>query len=390
LEIFELAPQEAEMIKFENVSKTYKDGFKAVKSLDFEIQKGEFIVFIGPSGCGKTTTMKMVNRLIPHTEGTITIDGKDITKQNPVTLRRNIGYVIQQIGLLPHYTIEDNVALVPTLKGWEERKKKQKVQELLHLVGLDPATFANRYPKELSGGQQQRVGVARALAADQDIILMDEPFGALDPITREQLQDEFLRLQKEMNKTIVFVTHDMGEAIKMGDRIAIMKDGELLQIDTPEKLLREPAHGFVEEFIGKNRIYQNPELISIREIMRTEPATTLPRRSPERALSTMRQKRTDTLLVVDDQHRLLGIVSAYDLQASINKIQTIEEKMIPSDPVLLDTATAKDALMKISEARLGIIPVVNEAGTLQGVVTRGSLISILADQWKEEEEEGQL
>ncbi len=222
------------MLTFENVSKTYKDGFQAVKSLSFEVEKGEFLVLIGPSGCGKTTTLKMINRLLPHTSGTIAIDGQDIMRQNVVNLRRNIGYVIQQIGLFPHYTIEENIALVPTLKGWDARKKKQRVEELLYLVGLDPAVYAKRFPKELSGGQQQRVGVARALAADPEIILMDEPFGALDPITREQLQEEFLKLQKEMNKTIVFVTHDMDEAIRMGDRIAVLKDGNFCKSIPPK------------------------------------------------------------------------------------------------------------------------------------------------------------
>lgn len=373
------------MLKFDQVSKTYKDGFKAVKSLSFEVDKGEFLVLIGPSGCGKTTTMKMINRLIPHTSGKITIDGKDITKQNVVNLRRNIGYVIQQIGLLPHYTIEDNITLVPSLKGWNEKKRKQRAEELLHMVGLDPAMFAKRFPKELSGGQQQRIGVARALAANPDIILMDEPFGALDPITREQIQDEFLKLQKEMNKTIVFVTHDMDEAVKMGDRIAIMKDGELLQLDTPEKLLRDPSHGFVEEFIGKNRIYQNPDLLPVTEVMRTSLATVHPHRSPERAISYMRQKRTETLLVVDDKNRLLGIVSVYDLQNSKESIKTIEEKMMPVATTLSTKASAKDALVSISESKFGIIPVVDDAGVLVGLVTRGSLISILAGQWKEDE-----
>jgi len=239
------------MVEFDNVSKVHKNGFQSVRSLSFRVHRGEFLVVIGPSGCGKTTTLKMVNRLIPHTSGTITVDGRDIARQNVVELRRNIGYVIQQIGLIPHYTIEENIALVPGLKGWDRRKIRKRVEELLHLVGLDPAVFARRYPKELSGGQQQRVGVARAMAADPALILMDEPFGALDPITRDQLQDEFLRLQKEFRKTVIFVTHDMDEAIRLGDRIAVLKDGELLQLDTPEQLLTNPVHGFVEQFIGK-------------------------------------------------------------------------------------------------------------------------------------------
>lgn len=373
------------MLTFDNVSKTYKDGFQAVKSLSFEVKKGEFLVLIGPSGCGKTTTLKMINRLLPHTSGTIAIDGQDITRQNVVTLRRNIGYVIQQIGLFPHYTIEQNIGLVPTLKGWDARKKKQRVEELLHLVGLDPAVYAKRFPKELSGGQQQRVGVARALAADPEIILMDEPFGALDPITREQLQEEFLKLQKEMNKTIVFVTHDMDEAIRMGDRIAVLKDGELLQIDTPEKLLTNPAHGFVEQFIGKNRIFQKPDLLPVTEVMRDNPATIDPHRSPQRAIAVMRQRRTDTLLVVDNQRRLLGIVSAYDLQT--DGIPTVQHVMRPIQPVLHVQATAKDALLTMADTQFGLIPVVDDAGGLVGVVTKGSLITVLAGQWQQKKAE---
>jgi osmoprotectant transport system ATP-binding protein len=369
------------MLKFENVSKTYPSGYQAVKSMNFEIAAGEFVVLIGPSGCGKTTTMKMINRLMPHTEGAITINGKDITKVNPVELRRNIGYVIQQVGLFPHYTIEENIALIPQLKGWNETKKKQRVHEMLHMIGLEPADFATRYPRELSGGQQQRVGVARALAADPEIVLMDEPFGALDPITREQLQDELVRLQKSVKKTIVFVTHDMDEALKLGDRIAVIKDGSLLQIDTPEKLLKEPSHGYVEEFIGKQRIYQNPEFISIKDIMREHPATALPSLSPVRALAMMRQRRTDTLILVDDLGKLSGIVSAYDLQSKMEEIQTIQEISIPADPYLDETATAQDALIAIRDAKFGIIPVVGKNKRIIGVVTRASLLTVFADHW---------
>ncbi|OXM85622.1 ABC transporter ATP-binding protein [Paenibacillus rigui] len=369
------------MLKFEHVGKTYPNGYQAVKSMNFEIAAGEMIALIGPSGCGKTTTMKMINRLVPHTEGTITIHGKDIMKEDPVELRRSIGYVIQQVGLFPHYTIEDNIALIPHLKGWTEARKKQRVHEMLHLIGLEPGQFAKRYPRELSGGQQQRVGVARALAADPEIVLMDEPFGALDPITREQLQDELIRLQKSVQKTIVFVTHDMDEALKLGDRIAVIKEGELLQLDTPEKLLKAPAHGFVETFIGKNRIYQNPEFISVQEIMRDNPATVLPSRSPARALSYMRQRRTDTLLVGDDNGRLLGIVSAYDLQTKLEAIETVEEIMQPAEPFLEENATAQDALIAISDAKFGIIPVVNHNHKITGVITRASLLTAFADHW---------
>ena len=379
------------MLKFENVSKTYPDGFQAVKSLNFEVGEGEIVALIGPSGCGKTTTMKMINRLIPHTEGTITIRGRDICKENPVALRRNIGYVIQQIGLFPHFTVEENIALLPTLKGWERREKKRRVEELLHMVGLDPAQFAGRYPRELSGGQQQRVGVARALAADPEIVLMDEPFGALDPITREQLQDELLALQKEVKKTIVFVTHDMDEALKLGDRIAVMKDGVLLQFDTPDKLLKEPAHGFVEQFIGKKRIYQNPEFIPVTDVMREHPSIVNASRSPARALNLMRQRKTDTLLVADDDGRLVGIVSAYDLQARMEDVETVAEITIPPEPYLDLSATAKDALFAIERARFGIVPVVGANRNVVGVVTKGSLLTVFSKYWTGEkgEEKGE-
>ena len=218
------------MIIFDHVGKKYEGGFQAVQDVSFQIERGELLVLIGPSGSGKSTTMKMINRIIPHTTGTIRVNGKDNTTYNPSELRRNIGYVIQQVGLFPHYTIAQNIALVPQLKGWNEKAIEERVEELLLLVGLDPELHASRYPKELSGGQQQRVGIARALAAKPDILLMDEPFSALDPITREELQKELLTLHEQLDITIVFVTHDMDEALTMGDRIAIMKDGRLLQL----------------------------------------------------------------------------------------------------------------------------------------------------------------
>jgi osmoprotectant transport system ATP-binding protein len=373
------------MIKFENVTKTYDGGFQAVKTVDFEIHEGELLVLIGPSGSGKSTTMKMINRIIPHTSGTISINGKDVKSYDAAELRRNIGYVIQQVGLFPHYTIEKNIAVVPQLKGWNEKDIKSRVTELLVLVGLDPEIHATRYPKELSGGQQQRVGIARALAADPDIILMDEPFSALDPLTREQLQAELITLHKKLKKTIVFVTHDMDEALKMGDRIAIMKDGSLLQLDTPEKILHEPAHGFVEEFIGKHRIIQNPELMPVTEIMSESIVTSLPHRSPERAISLIRQRKITHLIIADDDKQILGIVSAYDLIKEFNNIKTVDEIMLPADPVLLDSATAKDAIIMIDEAPHGMIPVVDENRKIVGLVTRGSLLSAMSSPWTDTE-----
>ncbi len=239
------------MIQFENVSKLFQDGTTAVNSINLTINKGELFVLIGPSGSGKTTTLKMINRLIDITNGTILIDGKKLSEYNIHELRWNIGYVLQQIALFPHLTIAENIAVVPEMKKWTKEKIAARVDELLEMVGLEPQTYKNRKPKELSGGQQQRIGVIRALAADPEIILMDEPFSALDPISREKLQDDIVSLQKAIKKTIVFVTHDMQEALKLGDRICIMKDGEIVQTGTPEELINNPVNDFVKDFIGR-------------------------------------------------------------------------------------------------------------------------------------------
>ncbi|PGZ97424.1 glycine/betaine ABC transporter ATP-binding protein [Bacillus pseudomycoides] len=261
------------MIQFERVSKTFDDGTKAVDSLQLEIRKGEFFVLIGPSGCGKTTTMKMINRLIETTEGSIFIDGKNIRDYNIHELRWNIGYVLQQIALFPHMTIAENIAVVPEMRKWSKSKIQKRVDELLEMVGLDPNIYRGRMPDELSGGQKQRVGVVRALAANPKIVLMDEPFSALDPLSREQLQRDLVALQRKIQKTIVFVTHDMQEALSLGDRICIMKDGRVVQLDTPEVILQNPANAFVEEFIGKPRVsswYDNRKVEDIVSILAQE------------------------------------------------------------------------------------------------------------------------
>lgn len=238
------------MISFENVSKNYQDGTTAVDSISFTVNQGEFFVLIGPSGSGKTTTLKMMNRLISLTEGTITINGKNINDYNIHELRWNMGYVLQQIALFPHMTIEENIAIVPELKQWDKDKIHHRVTELLEMVGLDSDVYRTRKPIELSGGEQQRVGVIRALAADPDILLMDEPFSALDPISREKLQEDLIHLQKAIKKTIVFVTHDMSEAMKLADRICLMNHGKIIQLGTPEELIRHPKNEFVRNFVG--------------------------------------------------------------------------------------------------------------------------------------------
>ncbi len=261
------------MIEFRSVSKTYagSDG-PVVNDLSFEVLEGEICVLVGPSGCGKTTTMRMVNRLIEPTEGEILIDGEPNTAMSGTQLRRKIGYAIQQIGLFPHRTIAENIATVPGLLGWDKGRISERVDELLELVGLDPDDYRDRYPAELSGGQQQRVGVARAMAADPPIMLMDEPFGAVDPITRERLQEEFLNIQKNIKKTIVFVTHDIDEAIRMGDKIAILRQGGFLeQYDSPENILTSPASDFVASFVGADRFLKRLSLLRV-EDMQLEPA----------------------------------------------------------------------------------------------------------------------
>ena len=261
------------MIEFRGVSKTYPGSDRpVVDDLSFEILEGEICVLVGPSGCGKTTTMRMVNRLIEPTEGEILIGGEPNTRMSGTQLRRKIGYAIQQIGLFPHRTIAENIATVPSLLGWDKQRTRGRVDELLELVGLDPDEYRDRYPAELSGGQQQRVGVARAMAADPPIMLMDEPFGAVDPITRERLQDEFLNIQQDIKKTIVFVTHDIDEAIKIGDKIAILKQGGLLaQYDAPENILSDPNSEFVASFVGSDRILKRLSLTRVGD-MQLEPA----------------------------------------------------------------------------------------------------------------------
>jgi osmoprotectant transport system ATP-binding protein len=256
------------MIELERLTKRYpRHSAPAVDALDLSITEGEIVVLVGPSGCGKTTTLKMINRIIEPTSGTIRLQGEDVTRADPDQLRRRIGYVIQQVGLFPHQTIGRNITTVPRLLGWPRRRIDERLDELLHLVGMEPAIYRDRFPKELSGGQRQRVGVARALAADPPVMLMDEPFGALDPISRDRLQNEFLRLQQEIGKTIVFVTHDIDEAIKMGDRIAILKTGGVLaQYAAPAELLMQPADEFVEDFVGADRALKRLALTRVRDI----------------------------------------------------------------------------------------------------------------------------
>jgi osmoprotectant transport system ATP-binding protein len=285
-------------IELDGLTKRYPgQDAPAVDNVTMVIPDGELVAFIGPSGCGKTTTMKMINRLIEPTSGSVRIGGEDVLRLPPDQLRRRIGYVIQQIGLFPHLTIAENVALVPRLLGWPKARTRERVEELLHLVGLDPASFARRLPRQLSGGQQQRVGVARALAADPPVMLMDEPFGATDPITREHLQNEFLRLQRELRKTIIFVTHDFEEALKLGDRIAVFRErSQIAQYDTPARILAEPADEYVASFIGGDTTLKRLALITVGELTAAGSAPADGSRLPHVAATATLRDALDTMV----------------------------------------------------------------------------------------------
>jgi osmoprotectant transport system ATP-binding protein len=362
------------LIKFEKVSKAYVSGTYAVRSLDLEIEQGELIVLVGPSGCGKTTTLKMINRLIEPNSGQIFIKGRDIQEINPAILRRQIGYVIQQVGLFPHMTIAQNVGLVMKLLGKSPREREERVNELLDMVGFDPEIYRNRYPRELSGGQQQRIGVLRALAADPEIILMDEPFGALDPITREQLQDELKRLQNNLRKTIVFVTHDMDEALKLADRIVVMREGKVVQIGTPEELLRSPADDFVREFIGKKRLFRNPEDVFVGDIMLDKPVTGNAEMGAAEAFQRMQTHQVNSLLIVDERGVLQGILTSRGVQKAIQAAsrQKVGELMEPVAETVCPEETVLAATAIMARSKFSLLPVVNGQGILKGLLTNAS------------------
>lgn len=369
------------MISFENVCKTYEAGQTILHDINLDVREGELLVLIGPSGSGKTTLLRMINRLTEPTRGRITVRNQDIGRVNPVELRRNIGYVIQNIGLLPHMTIAENIAIVPRLKKWDKAVYMNRVAELLRMVNLDPDVYAGRYPSELSGGQQQRVGVVRALAADPPVILMDEPFSALDPISREQLQDELVRLQEAIRKTIIFVTHDMDEALKIADRICILDKGRIAQLDTPERILRHPAGEFVRNFIGENRLRRSERLPSIREVM-AEPVTARPEKGMAAALSQMRMQKVDTLLVVDRNSILLGKASMWDIHAHYHEESMTLKDIAQTDLVtVLEEQPLLDAIQAINKNAIAYLPVVDEKNRLQGVITRASLVNVMDEKF---------
>jgi len=363
------------MIRLDKVTKVYPDGTEAVKEVSFEVSKGEFCVLLGPSGCGKTTTMKMINLLIPITGGNIYIDGVDNTKMDENELRRNIGYAIQEIGLFPNMSVGQNIETVPALKGWPKAERRQRAEELLELMGMDSSEFIDKYPSELSGGQCQRVGVARALGGDPPIVLMDEPFGAIDPITRVRLQDEFLKIQQEIKKTIIFVTHDIYEAIKMGDKVVLMKEGRLVQYDTPANLLYRPKNEFVENFVGADRALKGLQLIRVKEVMRSSPPAV---KSDEKAIAVrerMEREGTNWLAVVNDDGKFLGWVD----QANLGRGDSVEDIMSPSAVTATANTVLNEALSLMLSSRLRNLAVVNGDNRLQGVVSFDAIQKALSE-----------
>ncbi len=378
------------MIRLKNISKSYNQGPMVVDELDLEINKGELVVLVGESGCGKTTTMKMINRLIEPTSGDIFIDGQNIKSFNKNDLRRNIGFVIQNVGLLPHLTIERNIATVPLLCGKNKNEVEKRVLELLDVIELPHEEYAHRYPRELSGGQQQRIGVARALANNPDVILMDEPFSALDPITREQLQNELLRLQLELNKTIVFVTHDIDEALKLGDRIAVMADGKILQYDTPENILKNPINDYVESFVGKDRLWKTPDMLKAEDVMSNKIVKIGPDRLVLHAIELMKEHDTNVLIVADKVTgkltKLLGVIGTNrlrgikDLNIKIKDIMKTDVIQIPHDMNLVEVLNIRKT------NGIHYSPITDKDGNIIGVITNTSIVNVLTDIVPESEE----
>jgi osmoprotectant transport system ATP-binding protein len=372
------------MIKLENVSKVFADGTRAVTDLTLEIQNGEFCIFLGPSGCGKTTSMKMINRLIPMTSGNISVDEVDVMKLDPNELRQGIGYAIQNIGLFPHLTVEENIATVPILKKWPKAKCHDRAAELLELVGMDPGTFLNRYPSELSGGQQQRVGVARCLGADPPILLMDEPFGAIDPITRAKLQDEFLKIQSKIKKTIAFVTHDINEAIKMGDKIALLREGELVQFSDPSTLLNEPANEFVRNFVGADRILKGMRLYRAGDVMQDPTLLVKEEDNPAKVKERMKQHVLKWAMLVDRQKRFLGWITYEDIKGGT----LLREIMVPPAVTTSPDTPLNEALSMMLNSAIGNLAVLDEQGKLLGVLTFDIIRTILAQEHLEKKSGG--
>jgi osmoprotectant transport system ATP-binding protein len=369
------------VIELNRVTKIYPGAAQpAVDSVSLTVPQGEICVFIGPSGCGKTTLMRLINRLIPLTSGSISVDGKDIMTLNPIELRRQIGYVIQQVGLFPHMTVRDNIATVPKLLGWTKAKIDERVDELLGLVNLDPMEFRDRYPRQLSGGQAQRIGVARAMAADPTTMLMDEPFGAIDPINREVLQDEFLRIQAKLKKTIIFVTHDINEAIKMGQRVVLLQDGRLVQAGLPDELLNRPANEFVKSFVGSDRVLKRLNLLKVRDAMMLNPVHCHEEDLSEKVLEQMTKCDLAFLIVADRDQKLRGYVNQYDLRGHKGIVADVVRKLTLT---VSPERNLKEALSQMLSYDLGILVAVDEEGHIQGVLNSATLFKLVGATYDE-------
>ena len=352
----------------------------AVSNLNLHIKEGEICVFVGPSGCGKTTTMKMINRIIEPSEGEIYINQKNVIEQNPDELRLNIGYVIQKIGLFPHYTVYENIATTPRLKKWKEEKIKNRVRELLNVVELDPKENMYKYPGQLSGGQKQRVGVARAMAVDPPVMLMDEPFGAVDPITRNQLQNEFLKLQRKMKKTICFVTHDIDEAIKMGDKIAIMCDGQLIQFDTPENILFSPANEFVEEFVGADRALKVLNLLHVDKIVQDD-VPTIVLDTDSDVIKKYYKDNEKYAVVLDNKKKLQGYINIKRIVGQ-NHLEKWDKYVRKYAAVIDLNTTFKEAMIEMLQNDVKALPVLDENKEYCGTVTFDMIKSHVGEEYE--------
>ncbi|GAB4285120.1 MAG: ABC transporter ATP-binding protein [Coriobacteriia bacterium] len=361
------------MIRLENVTKRFGEK-TAVDGLTLEVPEGEVCVLIGPSGCGKTTTLRMVNRLIEPTSGRIMVNGRDVMSMRPEELRRGLGYVIQSIGLFPHLTVAENIAVVPRLLDWDKARIATRASELLSLVGLEPDAYLAKYPRQLSGGEAQRVGVARALAADPPVLLMDEPFGAVDPLNRERLQAEFGRIQRELHKTVMFVTHDIDEAIRLADRVAIMRDGRLQQYDTPENVLNRPANKFVHDFVGADRALKRLVRIKVTEVMRQAPQAAI---DDEPAAIQERAGSGRFVYLTDDSGRLAGWLDTADIRdgAVADAITSIDR----AQAAVVQDASLRDALSRMLGLGFRSIAVTDDDGRIVGEVTFASIEAVMAE-----------
>jgi osmoprotectant transport system ATP-binding protein len=369
------------MIRLENLTKHFevpgKEPVIAANNVSMQVGRGQICVFLGPSGCGKTTALKMINKLIPKTSGKIYIDGKDTDELDPITLRREIGYVIQQIGLFPNMTIEENICVVPDLLKMDKQQSRKKARELMQMVNLDSEIFLKRYPRELSGGQQQRIGVIRALAADPPVMLMDEPFGAIDPINREVIQDEFLKMNAELGKTVLFVSHDIDEAVKMGDKIAIFREGVLEQCDSPDEILANPANSFVKDFVGADRALKRLKLLNVSQAIMPFRMAVKSDDPLGKVAEEMRARDAHIAVMVGPRGRARGFITKEELQGDQGGI--VSEYIDPIPATIHEKDSLHDAVSQMYAHASDWLPVVDDDGTYKGYITQHTVASLLGE-----------